>query len=501
MSAPAATPALMIQGTGSHVGKSLLVAGLCRAFVRRGLRVRPFKPQNMSNNAGLAALPDEPGFGEIGRAQILQAQACGVPPGVDMNPVLLKPQGERTAQAIVQGRVWRTVSAGDWRNLRAELLPRVMESFARLSADADIVMVEGAGSPAEVNLRLGDIANMGFAIPARVPVVLVGDIDRGGVLAALVGTWNLLDAAERALIGGFIVNKFRGDPALFADGPAVVTAATGLRAFGVVPYLAEAAALPAEDSVSLDSAVYGPPAGGAKIKIAVPKLPRVSNFDDLDPLRAEPEVEIVFVPPGRPLPRDADVVLLAGSKATLADLAALRAEGWHVDIAAHVRAGGTVVGLCGGFQMLGTRISDPRGVEGPPGGAAGLGLLAIETTLGEAKTLRPAQGRAVAGGEMISGFEMHMGETTGAGLARPWLVLDDGRRDGAVSADGRIMGGYVHGLFASDSFRRGFLARLGATASDDSFAARIDAALDGIAARLEESLDVAGLLALARSRR
>ena len=517
MPAASRTPALMIQGTGSHVGKSFLVAGLCRALARRGLRVRPFKPQNMSNNAGLAQFADGQGFGEIGRAQVLQAQACNVPPSVDMNPVLLKPQGERTAQVVVHGRVWRQASARDYRDLRAELLPRVLESFARLGREADVVVVEGAGSPAEVNLRAGDIANMGFAVPARVPVVLAGDIDRGGVLASLVGTWHLLAPEERALIGGFVINKFRGDPALFADGPEVVTRATGLRSFGVVPHLAQAALLPAEDSVSLDSTVseFARQRAGesprapeeasvdrraGKIRIAVPKLPRLANFDDLDPLKAEPGVEIVFVPPGKPLPRDADVVLLPGSKATLADLGALRAEGWDVDLAAHVRAGGTVVGLCGGFQMLGTRIDDPRGIEGAPGGAAGLGLLDIATIIGGEKTLRPAHGRAVAGGEEIAGFEMHMGETSGAGLARPWLVLEDERADGAVSADGRIMGGYVHGLFASDRFRRAFLARLGVPAEGESFAGRVDAALNAIAAKLEDSLDVDGLLALARSR-
>ena len=495
------TPALMIQGTGSHVGKSFLVAGLCRAFARRGLDVRPFKPQNMSNNSGLANLSGETGFGEIGRAQVLQAQACNVAPGVDMNPVLLKPQGDRSAQVVVQGRVWRNASATGYRDLRSELLPRVLESFARLEACADVVVVEGAGSPAEVNLRARDIANMGFAVRARVPVVLAGDIDRGGVLAALVGTWQLLAPEERALIGGFIVNKFRGDPALFADGPEVVTRATKLRSFGVVPYLAEAALLPAEDSVVLDSSVsaFGEKRAG-KIRIAVPRLPHISNFDDLDPLASERGVEIVVVPSGRALPRDADVVLLPGSKAALADLACLRAEGWDVDIAAHARSGGTVVGLCGGYQMLGTRIEDPQGQEGPPGAAAGLGLLDIATVIGGEKTLRPARGLSLLGGETIAGFEMHMGETSGAGLARPWLALDDGRCDGAISADGRVMGGYVHGLFASDAFRGGFLARLGARATGGNFAGRVDSALDAIAARLEDSLDVDALLALARGR-
>ncbi len=491
----------MIQGTGSHVGKSVLAAGLCRALTRRGLRVRPFKPQNMSNNAGLARLAGQDGFGEIGRAQVLQAQACAVAPSVDMNPVLLKPESGSRAQVVVQGRAWRVASAADYRALRAELLPRVLESFQRLACEADVVVVEGAGSPAEVNLRAGDIANMGFALAARVPVVLAGDIDRGGVLAALVGTWQLLAAEERGLVGGFIVNKFRGDPALFADGPAVVTAATGWRCLGVVPHLACVARLPAEDSVSLDSsspAFLKKSAG--KIRITVPKLPRISNFDDLDPLAADDGVELIVVPPGRPLPRDADAVVLAGSKATLADLAALRAEGWDIDLAAHVRAGGAVVGICGGFQMLGARIGDPRGVEGPPGQALGLGLLDVDTVIGGAKTLRPVQGCLANTGAAFSGFEMHMGWSAGPGLARPWLTLADGKTDGAVSADGRIMGGYVHGLFAEDSFRRAFLAGLGVEGGAESFAARADAALDEIAASLEKSLDVDALLELARKR-
>ena len=497
----------MIQGTGSHVGKSVLAAGLCRALANRGLRVRPFKPQNMSNNAGLAALADGAGeglggtMGEIGRAQVLQAQACRVAPTADMNPVLLKPEGASRAQVVVQGRAWRTASAADYRGLRGELLPRVLESFDRLGRDADVVIVEGAGSPAEINLRPGDIANMGFALAARVPVVLAGDIDRGGVLAALIGTWHLLAAEERALVGGFIVNKFRGDPALFADGPSAVTAATGWPCLGVVPHMAAVARLPAEDSVSLDSSApaFMKKAAG-KILIAVPRLPRISNFDDLDPLAAEDNVELIVVPPGRPLPRDADAVLLAGSKATLADLAALRAEGWDIDIAAHARAGGWVIGLCGGFQMLGARIEDPHGVEGPPGAAKGLGLLDVDTTIGGAKTLKPATGCLAGGDATFSGFEMHMGETTGPGLARPWLALNGGGKDGAVSADGRVMGGYVHGLFAEDSFRRAFLARIGAGAGGDSFAARTDAALDEIAAILETHLDVGALLALAGKR-
>src|SRR5258708_7390004 len=413
-------PAIMFQGTGSDVGKSLIVAGLCRAFTRQGLAVRPFKPQNMSNNAAVT----EDG-GEIGRAQALQARACLLPPHTDMNPVLLKPQSEIGAQLIVHGQVEGTVRARDYHALKPKLLPRVLESFSRLSDGADLVLVEGAGSPAEINLRDGDIANMGFAEPAAVPVVLIGDIERGGVIASLVGTVGLLPAAERALLKGFLVNKFRGDAALFADGLREIATRTGLRSLGLVPWFAEAGRLPAEDTAGLDSRRFGPEAGDAAptIKIAVPRLPRIANFDDLDPLAAEPGICLQVVPPGRALPGDADIVLLPGSEATLADLAALRAEGWDVDIAAHVRRGGRVIGLCGGYQMLGRSVADPDGLEGPPGTAPGLGLLDIETTLAPAKTLREIAATDRRSGETVRGYEMHMGRTVGPHTAPPRLVL------------------------------------------------------------------------------
>jgi len=479
--------ALMLQGTGSDVGKSVLVAGLCRALANRGLRVLPFKPQNMSNNAAVTV-----DGGEIGRAQALQALACRVDPHTDMNPVLLKPQADRTAQLVVHGRVRGTLGTGDFRNARRPLLAEVMASYGRLRAACDIVVVEGAGSPAEINLRAGDIANMGFARAAGVPVVLVGDIDRGGVIAAIVGTRTVIDPADAAMIAGFIVNKFRGDPALFEDGYAQIESLSGWRGYGLVPWLAAAARLPSEDAVVLERPA-GPGAG--RVVIACPILPRISNFDDLDPLKAEPGVDLVMVPPGRPIPAAAALVVLPGSKATIADLAALRGEGWDIDILAHHRRGGQIIGLCGGYQMLGRRVSDPDGREGPPGEAEGLGLLDVATRLTGAKTLRQVAGTAL--GARFDGYEMHMGETGGADAARPFARFDDGRSDGAISASGQVMGSYVHGLLARAELRGALLARLGVVAEGGDHRARVDAALDEIAAVLEAHLDMPGLIALA----
>ncbi|MBV9151375.1 MAG: cobyric acid synthase [Alphaproteobacteria bacterium] len=490
---------LMMQGTGSDVGKSLLVTGLARAFTRRGLRVRPFKPQNMSNNAAVT----EEG-GEIGRAQALQARACGIPPSTEMNPVLLKPQSDGTAQLVVSGRVHSALSARDYRALAPSLLPQVLAAFRRLSAVADLVLVEGAGSPAEVNLRQGDIANMGFAEAVDVPVALVGDIERGGVIAQLVGTHALLSASEQARLAGYIVNKFRGDPRLFEGGIAAIGERTGLACLGVVPYFPDASLLPAEDSMSLSRTVRergvgrsSTPAEGGQIKIAVPWFPRIANFDDLDPLRAEPGVELVMVRPGRPLPRDAALIILPGSKATLADLAFLREQGWDMDLIAHYRQGAHILGICGGYQMLGRHVADPDGTEGLPGEMPGLGLLDIGTVLGGDKRLAQVSGRDVLSGMSVQGYEMHLGVTTGPGLARPMLNLDR-RPDGAINDDGRVMGCYLHCLFTSDAFRHAFLARLGAAPGVIEYGPMIETALDSLADHLERHLDISALLAAAR---
>ena len=494
--------ALMFQGTGSDVGKSLLVAGLARAYTKRGLAVRPFKPQNMSNNAAPAAGRDGT-TGEIGRAQALQARACGIAPSVDMNPVLLKPQSEVGAQVVVQGRVTGNADARAYHDLKPRLLPAVLESFERLSADADLVLIEGAGSPAETNLRSGDIANMGFAEAANVPVVLIGDIERGGVIASLVGTWTLLGTGERARICGYIVNKFRGDPSLFDDAHGDIHAHTGLKSFGVVPWFERAHHLPAEDSASLAGQIQAAGKSAGAIRIAVPHLPRISNFDDLDPLRAEPDVALTLMPPGQPLPADAVLIILPGSKSTLADLAELRRQGWDIDILSAARRGVKVLGICGGYQMLGRKIADPQGLEGPAGSAEGLGLLDVETTIGGDKSLAPVTGRAADSDIELSGYEMHMGRTSGPDTARPVLTLECGgqtRPDGATSPNGSVTGTYVHGLFASDPFRRHFLATLHANRhSALSYDGLIEQTLDALAEHLEVSLDLDALLSAAES--
>ncbi len=487
---PIRAPALMFQGTGSDVGKSLLVAGLARAYADRGLKVRPFKPQNMSNNAAVTV-----DGGEIGRAQALQARAARVPASVHMNPVLLKPQSQIGAQVVVQGKVFGTAKAVAYQAMKRDLMAFVLQSFERLGAEADLVLVEGAGSASEVNLRANDIANMGFARAAGVPVVLIGDIDRGGVIASMVGTKVVLAPDDAAVIQGFLINKFRGDPALFRDGMDLIADRTGWAALGLVPYFPLAHRLPAEDALALDHSL--PRREGAKVKVAVPILPRIANFDDLDPLAAEPEIDLVRVKPGQPLPLDADLVILPGSKATLADLADLRAAGFDIDIAAHVRRGGHVLGLCGGYQMLGRSIADPDGVEGPPGSAPGLGLLEVETVLSGDKRLEAVTG-STAEDIPFKGYEMHMGVTEGPDRARPFARLSEGTAEGASSPSGRVVGTYVHGLFADDRQRGAWLTRFGAGTSSLDYEGQIEETLDALARHIAAHVDLDRLLTLAR---
>ncbi|HTM76904.1 MAG TPA: cobyric acid synthase [Devosia sp.] len=480
------TRALMLMGTGSDVGKSLLVAGLCRAFTIRGFRVAPFKPQNMSNNAAVT----EDG-GEIGRAQALQARAAKRAARTAMNPGVLKPEQETGAQVVVRGQRRASMAARDYFARRAALLPEVLAAFAELAADADLVLVEGAGSASEVNLRANDIANFGFAQAAKVPVIVVGDIQRGGVIAALVGTFVVIDAADAELVVATLVNKFQGDPSLFDAGKTIIAQRTGVPCLGPVPYFADAHKLPAEDALALEETQR---AGGAFV-IAVPRLPRIANFDDLDPLRAEPGVSVIIVPPGNPLPRNADLVILPGSKATRADLAALRENGWDIDIHAHHRAGGRVLGICGGYQMLGRTIADPDGIEGTPGSSEGLGLLDVETMLTPLKQLRVEHATAADTGLPIAGYHMHMGVTEGADRQRPFAQVSS-VPEGARSGDGLVAGTYLHGLFAADAFRRSFLGN--AATIGLAYEAGIDAALDALAQHLETHLDLDALLALAQ---
>ena len=456
------TKAIMLQGTGSDVGKTVLVAGLCRLARNRGLKVRPFKPQNMSNNAAVADVPLADGSGgEIGRAQWLQALACGVPSTVDMNPVLLKPQSDTGSQIIVHGKVWGAAKGRDYQKFKPKLLSAVMESFERVCEDADLVIVEGAGSPAEINLRAGDIANMGFATAADVPVVLVGDIDRGGVIASIVGTHTILPAEDRRMIKGFLINKFRGDVSLFDEGLKQITEFTGWPGFGVVPWLEGASRLPAEDSVALEKAVETQGDGAV---VAVPVLSRIANFDDLDPLKLEPGVRLVFVKPGDEWPKDAKLVVLPGSKSTIADLIQFKLLGWDVKLKIHVEQGGHVLGICGGYQMLGNVVRDPDGIEGSVLEASGLGLLDVETVLVQEKTVLNRQAKDAVTGMPLSGYEIHMGRTTGSDANRPMITLG-GEPDGAVSENRRVQGCYLHGLFTSDEWRVGFVEAIGIDAS------------------------------------
>jgi len=478
--------AIMIQGTGSDVGKSLVVAGLCRAFRDRGLKVRPFKPQNMSNNAAVTI-----DGGEIGRAQALQARACGVKPTIHMNPVLLKPETDTGAQVVVQGKRMATYSAREYGEHKADLLQAVLSSLEELGRDADLIIVEGAGSPAEINLRRGDIANMGFAAAADIPVALVGDINRGGVIANIVGTHAVLEPDERDRIKGFLINRFRGDVSLFSDGLVEIERRTGWPSLGVLPWFDQAEALPAEDILGLT----GGRKPGAPFKISVPRINRIANFDDLDPLRLEPDVDLCVVEPGNAIPGDTDLILLPGSKATISDLEGLRREGWDIDIISHVRRGGRVIGVCGGYQMLGRTISDPEGIEGKPTAVDGLGLLDVETILTPEKTTTEIQGTHAKTGLSVSGYEIHIGETEGPDRQRPMFYLDEGT-DGATSADGLVTGTYIHGVFSEDGYRSAFLRAYSARSSL-AYSLRVDTALEGLGAHLAAHADLDRILAIA----
>ena len=395
-------------------------AGLCRALRNRGITVAPFKPQNMSNNAAVTV-----DGGEIGRAQALQARAAGRDPHTDMNPVLLKPESETGSQIIVQGKRYATAKAREYAALKPQLMRPVLESFERLKNSVDIVLVEGAGSPAEVNLRKGDIANMGFARAANVPVVLVGDIDRGGVIAQLVGTKAVLDPADEAMIGGFIVNKFRGDVSLFDDGYRMVETRTTWQGFGVLPYYSQAWKLPAEDALDIAT-----PLRLGKPHIVCLGLSRIANFDDLDPLSNDPNLQVSILRAGQPIPAYATLVIIPGTKSTRGDLEFLKSQGWDIDLRAHHRRGGHILGICGGYQILGKTVSDPEGIEGPAGTSEGLGFLDVETRMSQNKSLTRVNASYGVRALTIEGYEIHIGETHGPDCARPFAYIED-RPEGA----------------------------------------------------------------------
>ncbi len=485
---------LMIQGASSSVGKSLLVTALCRLYARRGWRVAPFKAQNMSNNAAVCS------GGEIGRAQAVQAHAAGIEPTVDMNPILLKPEADQRSQIIVRGQVWRTLPAREYYRHKSELWQTVTTSLDTLRAQYDLVIMEGAGSPAELNLKRGDIVNMAVARYARAHVLLVGDIDRGGVFAQLLGTLLLLEPDERALLKGFIVNKFRGDPALFADGVSILEERSGLPVLGVVPYLHNHH-IADEDAVTLESSSPHPlPTTDHRVDIAVIRLPRISNFDDFDPLALEPGVRLRYVDNPEMLGQP-QAIILPGTKSTIADLAWLHECGLSAAISAHARRGAAVVGVCGGYQMLGNVVRDPQRVESDHEVMEGLGLLPVETTFTGRKATYPSRARinSRAGfmgeiyGEMIGGYEIHTGQTFS-----PSPVIEVVERggeavnmpDGAASDDGRVVGVYLHGLFDNDNFRQAWLRSLGATASGAHFRQSQQAAFERLADAVEASLDM-----------
>ena len=470
---------LMVQGCTSDAGKSALVTALCRWLARQGVAVVPFKPQNMALNSAVTA-----DGGEIGRAQAVQAQACGLPPHTDMNPVLLKPNSDSGAQVIIQGRAIGNMRALDYHAYKTTARAAVFDSYNRLAAQYQAVVVEGAGSPAEINLRANDIANMGFAEAADCPVILIADIDRGGVFAHLVGTLALLSETEQARVKGFVINRFRGDLALLQPGLDWLEAKTGKPVLGVLPYL-RGLHLEAEDALPATSSA---PAMPDALRVVVPVLPHISNHTDFDPLRAHPRVDLRFVPLDQPLPH-ADLVILPGSKTVRADRAALTAYGWDEALARHLRYGGKVLGICGGFQMLGRALHDPAGIEGEPGSSAGFGWLDLDTTLAHDKQLRTVVGTLADGTTPVAGYEIHAGVSSGVALNQPLCWLD-GRPDGAISDDGQVRGTYLHGLFDTPAAADALLAWAGlrAAASPDIAALR-DAAIDRLADAVEAHLD------------
>ena len=482
---------LMFQGTGSDVGKSLLVAGLCRYYKRQGFSVAPFKPQNMSNNAAVTCEG-----GEIGRAQALQARACGIAPSLDMNPILLKPQSDIGSQVIVQGQRRQNMSAREYHRQRIQFMPAILESYQRLTSRYDIVLVEGAGSPAEINLRQGDIANMGFALASKTPVILIGDIERGGVIASLAGTYHILPPAERALIKGSIINKFRGDISLFDKGRDLVAHYSQAPCLGVLPYFDQASDLPAEDSMAL--AAHSASTNKAKragcLKICVLQFPHIANFDDLDPLRLEPSVDLEMLPLGTPIPGDCDLVILPGTKTTLTDLSALQETGWDIDLKAHHRRGGWILGLCGGYQMMGTDVHDPHQIEGTQTHRSGLGFFNLSTQMTADKTLTAQTVKDCLSGHQVSGYEMHIGASKGSDLQRGWFQHQDARQEGVAMPEKRLFGTYMHGLFSADAFRHAFLSQMmpesAFTENHLNYQARIDQIMDKFADHIETYLDM-----------
>jgi adenosylcobyric acid synthase len=483
------TRALMIQGCGSSVGKSLLVAGLVRAAHKRGISVAPFKPQNMSNNSSITV-----DGGEVGRAQAFQAFAAGIELHSDMNPILLKPENIQGSQVILLGRKYKSLKAREYFSYKRKFLKVALQSFKNLAEKHELIVVEGAGSAAEVNLRKNDIANMGFATAANIPVVIIGDIDRGGVIAQLVGTKEILEKKDVEYIQGFLINKFKGDKTLFDDGVNFIEENTGWKSFGVLPFFNKANLFPAEDSHDLrGNHGIGP------FKLSILKLPRISNFDDFDPLRLDERLSVRFIEPNQVIPSDTNLVIIPGTKSTISDLEFLKEQGWDVDIRAHVRRGGFVLGICGGYQMLGNKIIDNQGFDGKPSSIEGLNLLNVYTTMKKEKNLGKKVFQSSINNEKISGYEIHLGQTEGLDSKRPF-AKNMNSSDGAISENGRIMGTYIHGLFFMDQFRNTFFSKLSEREIryNLSYSQNVENVLDEFVALMEKNLDVEKILSTAR---
>lgn len=473
---------LMVQGTTSDAGKSTLVTALCRWLQRQDIAVAPFKPQNMALNSAVTI-----DGGEIGRAQAVQAQACNLPPHTDMNPVLLKPNSDTGAQVIIHGKAVSNMDARFFHEYKTTAMSAVLESHQRLSEQYDVIVVEGAGSPAEINLRDRDIANMGFAEAIDCPVILIADIDRGGVFAHLVGTLELLSPSEKARVKGFVINRFRGDISLLQSGLDWLEQRTALPVLGVLPYLHNLH-LEAEDAINTQQQA----ATESQLTVVVPVYPRISNHTDFDPLRLHPQVNLQFIAPEQPIPA-ADLIILPGSKHVQADLDWLNNQGWQHAINKHLRYGGKLIGICGGFQMLGKQIHDPLGIEGESGSSEGLGLLDIETTLSEHKQLRNVAGKLSFTEATIHGYEIHAGESQGHALSLPFCQLEQGA-DGAISADGQIIGTYVHGLFEMQDTLAALLEWAGLEKPDSfDYHALRDREIDRLADLIDQHMDTATL--------
>ncbi len=473
--------AIMVLGTSSHVGKSLITAALCRIFAQRGYSVAPFKSQNMSLNS--AATPD--GL-EIGRAQALQAEAAGISPTVDMNPILIKPSGDCSSQVVVRGKIWGQISAADYHQRRVEeLMPVVRESYETLASRFQVIILEGAGSPAEINLKQHDIVNMRMAEMADAACLLVGDIDRGGVFASLLGTVELLEPAERERIRGFCINKFRGDLSLLTPGVQMMEERLGKPCLGVIPYLS-GLALDEEDSVGLPPLATRWSTHERRLRIAVIALPSFSNFTDFDSLRSEPSVDLLFCR-SADLLEEAEVLILPGSKQTMSDLQWLRQQGLDQAVRNH---SGVVMGICGGMQMLGQQINDPAGIE-QQGSIPGLGLLPIYTTMQTHKITRNRSGKTHLFGELrVSGYEIHVGQTHYLKHAAPFATLDSGEVDGCVHE--KVIGTYLHGVFDEDSFRHAFITAAGGSppATLNPWKKQREASLDRLAREVGGALDM-----------